>query len=168
LPVSIVGKTVKAQCASMVLARCRLLFFPYYPRFTRFEAKLFLFAVLEYFDGVPQMCIIDNNHPNNPKPGCLYRPLRPLSEAPIGPVQIKGGGPADTEGRIEFIAHYTEKQVRKRHHELAHFHKIDGRWYFYDGSAPKIRQHVREHPKVGRNDPCPCGSGLKYKRCCGR
>lgn len=25
----------------------------------------------------------------------------------------------------------------------------------------------RDHPKVGRNDPCPCGSGKKYKRCCG-
>jgi uncharacterized protein YecA (UPF0149 family) len=23
-------------------------------------------------------------------------------------------------------------------------------------------------PKVGRNDPCPCGSGKKYKKCCGR
>ena len=26
----------------------------------------------------------------------------------------------------------------------------------------------REGPKVGRNDPCPCGSGKKYKHCCGR
>ena len=26
----------------------------------------------------------------------------------------------------------------------------------------------REHPKVGRNDPCPCGSGRKHKKCCGR
>ena len=26
---------------------------------------------------------------------------------------------------------------------------------------------VREQPKVGRNDPCPCGSGKKYKKCCG-
>ena len=26
----------------------------------------------------------------------------------------------------------------------------------------------RESPKVGRNDPCPCGSGKKYKQCCGR
>ncbi len=26
---------------------------------------------------------------------------------------------------------------------------------------------VRENPKVGRNDPCPCGSGKKYKKCCG-
>ena len=23
-------------------------------------------------------------------------------------------------------------------------------------------------PKIGRNDPCPCGSGKKYKKCCGR
>ena len=27
---------------------------------------------------------------------------------------------------------------------------------------------VRSHPKIGRNDPCPCGSGKKYKNCCGR
>jgi preprotein translocase subunit SecA len=27
---------------------------------------------------------------------------------------------------------------------------------------------VRSKPKVGRNAPCPCGSGKKYKRCCGR
>jgi preprotein translocase subunit SecA len=27
---------------------------------------------------------------------------------------------------------------------------------------------VRSGPKVGRNDPCPCGSGKKYKQCCGR
>ncbi|MFO7849605.1 MAG: SEC-C metal-binding domain-containing protein [Spirochaetia bacterium] len=26
----------------------------------------------------------------------------------------------------------------------------------------------RTTPKVGRNDPCPCGSGKKYKHCCGR
>ncbi|TMO99282.1 YecA family protein, partial [Pseudoalteromonas sp. S3178] len=26
----------------------------------------------------------------------------------------------------------------------------------------------RSEPKVGRNDPCPCGSGQKYKQCCGK
>jgi preprotein translocase subunit SecA len=30
---------------------------------------------------------------------------------------------------------------------------------------PAVR---RETPKVGRNDPCPCGSGKKFKNCCGR
>ena len=29
-------------------------------------------------------------------------------------------------------------------------------------------QPVRTGPKVGRNDPCPCGSGKKYKQCCGK
>lgn len=32
--------------------------------------------------------------------------------------------------------------------------------------APKTAPPIR-HPKIGRNDPCPCGSGKKYKRCCG-
>ena len=27
---------------------------------------------------------------------------------------------------------------------------------------------VRDTPKIGRNDPCPCGSGKKYKKCCGK
>ena len=27
---------------------------------------------------------------------------------------------------------------------------------------------IRKENKIGRNDPCPCGSGLKYKKCCGR
>lgn len=33
--------------------------------------------------------------------------------------------------------------------------------------APKHPPIVRETPKIGRNDPCPCGSGNKYKKCCG-
>ncbi|MBN1885623.1 MAG: preprotein translocase subunit SecA [Candidatus Krumholzibacteriota bacterium] len=37
------------------------------------------------------------------------------------------------------------------------------------GPAPAAPQEpVRAEPKVGRNDPCPCGSGKKYKKCCGR
>ncbi|GAG82953.1 unnamed protein product, partial [marine sediment metagenome] len=32
----------------------------------------------------------------------------------------------------------------------------------------KVAQITRDIPKVGRNDPCPCGSGKKYKKCCGR
>ncbi|WP_368490558.1 tetratricopeptide repeat protein [Clostridium sp. BJN0013] len=28
--------------------------------------------------------------------------------------------------------------------------------------------YIREEPKIGRNDPCPCGSGKKYKKCCGK
>ena len=35
------------------------------------------------------------------------------------------------------------------------------------GEAVKIETVRREEPKVGRNDPCTCGSGKKYKKCCG-
>ncbi|MDR2259130.1 MAG: SEC-C domain-containing protein, partial [Treponema sp.] len=37
-----------------------------------------------------------------------------------------------------------------------------------EGSQPQAATVVRAHPKVGRNDPCPCGSGKKYKHCHGR
>jgi len=37
-----------------------------------------------------------------------------------------------------------------------------------DEALTARRQPVKEPAKVGRNDPCPCGSGKKYKNCCGR
>ena len=35
------------------------------------------------------------------------------------------------------------------------------------GDAPAKKQPIRKK-KIGRNEPCPCGSGKKYKNCCGR
>ena len=35
------------------------------------------------------------------------------------------------------------------------------------GNTPKVETVVHEGPRIGRNDPCPCGSGKKYKKCCG-
>jgi preprotein translocase subunit SecA len=43
----------------------------------------------------------------------------------------------------------------------------EGRDY-YDPSEPQKREPIKVGPKVGRNDPCPCGSGKKYKQCHGR
>ncbi|MFH2065856.1 MAG: YchJ family protein [Pseudomonadota bacterium] len=78
------------------------------------------------------------------------------------------GGPEDTEGQVEFVVQYYQKGKRKTHHELAQFKKLEDKWYFYDGEAPQQEQIVRTSPKVGRNDSCPCNSGKKYKKCCGR
>ena len=36
------------------------------------------------------------------------------------------------------------------------------------GQGPKVETVVHEGPRIGRNDPCPCGSGKKYKKCCGK
>jgi uncharacterized protein len=38
---------------------------------------------------------------------------------------------------------------------------------YLDAQRPKAVPVRRDAPKVGRNDPCPCGSGKKFKRCCG-
>jgi hypothetical protein len=54
------GKTVAAQCAGLTLAYSRRLFFQYYPRFTRFEAKQFLLEAVRFNDGSCPLCIIDN------------------------------------------------------------------------------------------------------------
>ena len=80
------------------------------------------------------------------------------------------GSAKDTTGTVEFIARYDIGGKEQAHHEIAEFRKEgDGakkRWYFVDGKAPEKKPIVREEPKVGRNDPCPCGSGKKYKKCC--
>ena len=57
---TIAGRTVTAQCASLVLAYSRRLFVQYYPRFTRFEAKHFLLEAVRFMDGACAACIIDN------------------------------------------------------------------------------------------------------------
>jgi preprotein translocase subunit SecA len=42
----------------------------------------------------------------------------------------------------------------------------DGQQRAQQTSGPKVQQ-IRVGPKIGRNDPCPCGSGKKYKNCHG-
>jgi hypothetical protein len=58
--VVLAGKLVRAQCTSFVLGFSRRLFFQYYPRFTRFEAKVFLSEAFEFNEGSAIQCTIDN------------------------------------------------------------------------------------------------------------
>lgn len=81
---------------------------------------------------------------------------------------VEGGGEGDEAGTVEFAADYTHGGTRRRHHELATFRRADGVWYLEGGELVKPKPVVRETPKIGRNDDCPCGSGRKYKKCCGR
>jgi SEC-C motif-containing protein len=78
------------------------------------------------------------------------------------------GGPNDEKGEVEFVASFIQDAHTVRHHEKAQFEKKDGVWYFVDGQGVASDKPLRrETPKVGRNEPCPCGSGKKYKKCCG-
>ena len=72
----------------------------------------------------------------------------------------------DTDGIVEFIAQCEIKGNTSHLHETSNFLYEDDRWYYVDAQA---QQPVRrETPKIGRNDPCSCGSNKKYKKCCGR
>ena len=77
------------------------------------------------------------------------------------------GQATDDSGVVEFKARYRLEGAEYLHHERATFKRIDGRWYYQDGEMIKQKPVVRETPKVGRNEPCPCGSGKKFKKCCG-
>jgi len=43
-----------------------------------------------------------------------------------------------------------------------------GTWCYAGGRVIGVDPYRREEPKIGRNEPCSCGSGKKYKKCCGR
>ena len=65
--------------------------------------------------------------------------------------------------RMIFLAQIRRQEEPKRE-QVAHETSAQGA---DDGSEVKPTPH-RAEAKVGRNDPCPCGSGLKYKKCCGK
>ena len=64
------------------------------------------------------------------------------------------------EKSVEFIAGFRQEAKIMALHEISHFAQLDGHWRYVDGNC--------EISEAGRNDPCPCGSGLKTKRCCGQ
>ena len=79
---------------------------------------------------------------------------------------VTDGGPDDQEGTVTFSARYIENEQTLMHRERAEFRREDGVWLYVDGKInPGVEQ--RRVEKVGRNDPCPCGSGKKFKKCCG-
>jgi len=74
--------------------------------------------------------------------------------------------PGETTGSAEFVARFRTQGKALAHHERGSFRLADGNWLYVDGEVnPKPAQRIAA--RVGRNDPCPCGSGKKYKKCCG-
>jgi SEC-C motif domain protein len=68
---------------------------------------------------------------------------------------------------IRFTARYQREDETTNHTEDAEFRFFQKRWYYYDSHFPKPETIRREGEKVGRNDPCTCGSGKKFKKCHG-
>ncbi len=82
-------------------------------------------------------------------------------------LMVEEGTESDTQGKVEFKASYRLNDEKCVLHELSVFEKRQGSWFYREGSLPDIKQFRRESPKIGRNDPCLCGSGKKFKKCCG-
>ena len=83
-------------------------------------------------------------------------------------LSTKEGSEADMTGEVSFEARYSVNGMPQTLREDAFFRRDDGRWYYVDGNVYGQEPYRRETPKIGRNEPCPCGSGKKYKKCCGR
>lgn len=111
--------------------------------------------------------LIKTSHPENRH---LYNPdsIREWADKSewqkLEILRTKNGKIGDYEGQVEFKAYYREDGSDKIHHELSNFRKKEGKWYFYQGLSPS----VETKQKTGRNEPCPCGSGKKYKKCCAK
>lgn len=60
---------------------------------------------------------------------------------------------------VEFKAYYKDNEGVKLLHEKSNFIQEDGEWKYKDGEL--------YNSKIERNEACPCGSGKKYKKCCG-
>lgn len=69
--------------------------------------------------------------------------------------QLIGGQPE--HALVTFTARWHDQAGDHSQHERSAFVQQDGRWYFIDPTVSL---------KAGRNDPCVCGSGQKFKKCC--
>jgi SEC-C motif domain protein len=69
--------------------------------------------------------------------------------------QLLTGHPA--HAWVSFTAHWQDQGGQQSQQERSAFVQIEQRWYFLDPSVPL---------KASRNDPCPCASGQKFKKCC--
>ena len=83
-------------------------------------------------------------------------------------VATKDGGPRDETGIVTFVAQFSQGGKDYRHEEMSRFRRQDGRWLFVEALEPKGETYVKTGPALGRNDPCHCGSGKKFKKCHGK
>jgi SEC-C motif domain protein len=75
-------------------------------------------------------------------------------------IETRAGNAQDDQGTVRFIAWIKEKDVLGGIHERSTFAKYEGFWTYLSGQHFPLKM-------PGPNDPCPCGSGAKFKKCCG-
>ncbi|HEX5873246.1 MAG TPA: YchJ family protein [Pyrinomonadaceae bacterium] len=73
----------------------------------------------------------------------------------------------DNKTFVSFEAQYTQDGNDHSHREKSLFEREDGEWRFVTGDELKNPTVRYKTPRLGRNDPCHCGSGKKFKKCHG-
>lgn len=81
-------------------------------------------------------------------------------------LETEGGQEDDTEGTVKFSFKYRNGGRDFSQLEISKFQRVEGEWRYDDSEVNPKPPPVRVD-KIGRNDPCPCGSGKKYKKCHG-
>ncbi|MBE0489990.1 MAG: YchJ family protein [Halomonas sp.] len=76
-------------------------------------------------------------------------------------LEVLESGEEGDSGQVHFRATFREGRRFAVLEEASRFLREAGRWYYLDGS-PRVTRL-----KPGRNEACPCGSGRKFKACCG-
>ena len=93
-------------------------------------------------------------------------PRRTAPVAAEAPLTIDVAAPSDGDGRaarrVSTSVDDLEERFQRRKRKELQEARMAG-----SGDLQPVQQRVRSAAKVGRNDPCPCGSGKKYKKCCG-
>ena len=68
---------------------------------------------------------------------------------------------SDEQGEVEFKAWYRHAGQLHCLHERSRFTHVEGQWLYLDGAV------CGKAVKIRPNEPCPCGSQKKFKKCCG-
>jgi SEC-C motif-containing protein len=82
-------------------------------------------------------------------------------------IDTKKGRANDSKGLVEFKAYYVLHGKQQVLSELSRFVKKSSRWLYLDGTVKSVAD-VGQQTNLGKNAPCSCGSGKKFKRCCGK
>ena len=80
--------------------------------------------------------------------------------------ETKKGGIKDSKGVVAFKAFFMLDDEEHVMNEISRFTKINGRWFYLDGVIKSMGK-VGLQSNQGKNAQCTCGSGKKFKRCCG-
>ena len=80
-------------------------------------------------------------------------------------IRTEAGREGDIQGIVEFKAKSTSQKGIWVLHETSRFVKEKDQWLYLNGKVHEPPSATTK--KVGRNDPCSCSSGKKFKKCCG-